>query len=122
MDASRVLPRAMIGTALLNGAMGYVMLISYLICMGNVKEVRQSKTGFPFIQVFFNSTQSHTGTSLMTAILIIMTLCGTVSNVATSSREMFAFARDRGMPFSKFFSHVSDRIPHLYYFLFVLAC
>ena len=106
-DASRVLPRAMMGTALLNGSMGYIMLISYLICMGNVEEVRKTPTGFPFIQVFFNSTQSHVGASLMTVILIIMTMCGTVSNVATASREMFAFARDNGMPFSKFPAYVS---------------
>ena len=94
------------GTALLNGAMGYVMLISYLICMGDVAEVRKTATGFPFIQVFFNSTGSHAGASAMTAILIIMTMCGTVSNVATASREMFAFARDNGMPFSRFPAYV----------------
>ncbi|PGH16040.1 hypothetical protein AJ79_02020 [Helicocarpus griseus UAMH5409] len=105
-DASVVLPRAMMGTALLNGAMGYVMLISYLICMGNIEEVTKSPTGFPFIQVFYNSTQSHAGASIMTSILIVMCICGSVSNVATASREMFAFARDRGMPFSDFLSYV----------------
>jgi hypothetical protein len=31
-----------------------------------------------------------------------MCLCSTISNVATASRQMFAFARDRGMPCSDF--------------------
>ncbi|TVY59694.1 putative amino-acid permease [Lachnellula suecica] len=30
----------------------------------------------------------------------------TISNVATASRQMFAFARDRGIPFARFFSHI----------------
>lgn len=105
-DASRVLPLAMMGTALLNGALGYIMLISYLICMGNVEEVMESPTGFAFIQVFYNSTQSRVGASVMTTILIILTMCGTISNVATASRQMFAFARDNGMPFSSFLAYV----------------
>lgn len=105
-DASRTLPLAMMGTALLNGALGYIMLISYLICMGDVQEVMDTPTGFPFIQVFFNSTGSHAGASVMTAILIILCMCGTISNVATASRQLFAFARDNGVPFSGFLAYV----------------
>ena len=110
-DASRVLPLAMMGTAILNGVLGYVMLISYLTCMGNVEEVMDSPTGFAFIQVFYNSTQSRIGASVMTTILIILTVCGTISNVATASRQMFAFARDKGMPFSSFLAYVSAPSP-----------
>lgn len=94
------------GTAILNGALGYIMLISYLICMGDVHEVMESPTGFAFIQVFFNSTGSHAGASVMTAILIILCMCGTISNVATASRQLFAFARDNGVPFSPFLAYV----------------
>lgn len=36
-----------------------------------------------------------------------MTFCSTVSLVATASRQMFAFARDRSLPFAAFLSHVS---------------
>lgn len=36
-----------------------------------------------------------------------MTFCSTVSLVATASRQMFAFARDRSFPFAAFLSHVS---------------
>ena len=43
----------------------------------------------------------------MTAILITLTTCGCITNVATASRQMFAFARDGGLPFSTFLSHVS---------------
>ena len=43
----------------------------------------------------------------MACIIILMALCSTISNVATASRQMFAFARDQGLPFSEFLSQVS---------------
>lgn len=42
----------------------------------------------------------------MTCIITLLTLCSAVSNVATASRQMFAFARDRGLPAADFLSHV----------------
>lgn len=35
-----------------------------------------------------------------------MAIFGAVNNVATSSRQLFAFARDHGLPFGAFLSHV----------------
>lgn len=91
----------------LNGALGFVMLVTYCFCLGNVEEILGTKTGYPFIQVFYNVTNSLGGASAMTAILITLTVCGCISNVATASRQLFAFARDGGLPFSPFLAHVS---------------
>lgn len=90
----------------LNGALGFVMLVTYLFCVGDLNEVLKTETGYPFIQVFYNATGSKGGASAMTSILIVLTICGCISNVATASRQLFAFARDGGMPFSSFLSHV----------------
>ncbi|EON66770.1 hypothetical protein W97_06018 [Coniosporium apollinis CBS 100218] len=105
-DASKTLPRAMVATALVNGALGFVMVVSFCMVLGSPEEILASPTGQPFIQVFYNVTQSYAGTSVMTAILIVMATFGTVTNVATSSRQVWAFARDRGLPFSPFLAHV----------------
>lgn len=43
----------------------------------------------------------------MAVIITIMTFCSTVSLVVTASRQIFAYARDRGLPFTSFLSHVS---------------
>lgn len=91
----------------LNGALGFVMLVTYCFCLGNVEEILGTKTGYPFIQVFYNVTNSLGGASAMTAILITLTVCGCISNVATASRQLFAFARDGGLPFSPFLAQVN---------------
>lgn len=105
-DASRVLPSAMVWATFFNGLLGLVMLITFCFCLGNVDDVLNSPTGVPIIQVLYNSTGSMAGTTVLTVILILLSLIGTITCVAASSRQMWAFARDKGFPFSDFIAFV----------------
>ncbi|KAK5705709.1 hypothetical protein LTR17_021444 [Elasticomyces elasticus] len=105
-DASRTLPLAMIWTAAVNGAMGFVMIVTFCMFIGDLEAALSGPTGYPFISVFYNVTQSKAGTSVMTSILIIMLLFGCVTNFATSSRQLWAFSRDQGTPFARWLSAV----------------
>ncbi|KAK4665160.1 uncharacterized protein QC763_510710 [Podospora pseudopauciseta] len=109
-DASKSLPRAMIATALLNGVSGFVMVVTYCMVLGDLESVLQTPTMMPFIQVFYNAVGSYGGVTAMTCIMIIMASCGVVNNIATSSRQLWAFARDRGVPFSGWFAKVHPRL------------
>jgi choline transport protein len=105
-DASWVLPRAMMWTALLNGTLGFAMLVTFCFCLGNIEDILANPDIMPFVQVFFNATKSEAGTSVLMVIFIILTICGVISQVASASRQMFAFARDNGLPFSRFLARV----------------
>jgi len=105
-DASWVLPRAMMWTAVLNGSLGFAMLITFCFCLGNIEDILANPDIMPFVQVFFNATKSEAGTSVLMTIFIILTICGVISQVASASRQMFAFARDDGLPFSKFLARI----------------
>jgi choline transport protein len=43
----------------------------------------------------------------MTFIIMLMLTSACISEVATASRQLWSFARDKGLPFSNFLSHVS---------------
>ncbi|KAK5680102.1 hypothetical protein LTR17_027574, partial [Elasticomyces elasticus] len=60
-----------------------------------------TRTGYPFIQVFYTVTNSHVGTTLMTVIMNLPLIGSVIACVATSSRQIWSFARDEGVPFSK---------------------
>ena len=50
-DASRVLPLSMMWTAVLNGVLGWIMLVTFCFCIGDVETALETPTGYPFIQV-----------------------------------------------------------------------
>ena len=96
----------MVWTLILNGATGFVMIVTFAFCVGDIDQVMASTTGFAFIQVFLNSTGSVPAATGMTVVIMIMQFCATISNVATTSRQIYSFARDQGLPFSSFFAQV----------------
>ncbi|KAK8091325.1 GABA-specific permease [Apiospora phragmitis] len=112
-DAAKTLPRSMIWTTFFSGAFeyvcaflgkGWVMLITFCSCLGDINEVISSPT--PFITVFHNATQTKSGATAMSAFVIVMTVAGNLTGVATASRQLWAFSRDQGMPLSGWFAHV----------------
>lgn len=106
-NASTVVPWCMICTILLNGSLGFAVVLALCFCVGDLNEALASPTGYDFIQVFFNATKSNAATSAMTAVLITLVICATFGFLASASRQTWAFARDQGLPFSNFLSHVS---------------
>lgn len=84
------------------------MVITFAFCVGpNVEDILASPTGYPFMAVFYNSTKSTVSATIMSAFILLMLVSANLSIVATASRQLFAFARDEGLPFSAWFARVS---------------
>ena len=58
------------------------------------------------MQVFYNAVRSTRGATAMSVFITIMFFFGLLTFVATSSRQLYAFARDKGLPFSTWFGTV----------------
>lgn len=101
-DASRALPLGMMWTLILNGFTGFVMVITFAFCIGDLESAISPRYSYAYIDVFYTATNNKAGATVMSSLITLMCLCSTISNVATASRQMFAFARDRGMPCSDF--------------------
>jgi amino acid transporter len=56
--------------------------------------------------MFFNSTQSLTATDIMTAVIIVNFTAANIACLAAASRQVWAFARNHGLPFSNFIAPV----------------
>lgn len=100
----------MIFTILLNGSLGFGMLIAVSFCIGNIDDALNTPTGFPFIEIFAQATRSITGSTIMTSIIIVLVISATIGLLAASSRVMWAFARDNGLPGSTYLARVSQPI------------
>ncbi|PWY73732.1 GABA permease [Aspergillus heteromorphus CBS 117.55] len=110
---SRDAPLAMIMSVGMGAVTGFVFLLTLCFCIGDITATADSSTGVPVIQIFYDSTQSKVGTCFMASMIAVIMMVSSVSLVAEGSRSLFAFARDRGMPFSGILSRVAKgrRIP-----------
>lgn len=107
-NASTIVPWCMVATIALNGTLGFAICIAFSFTLGNLNDALTTATGYDFIEVFYNATGNLAGSSVMTAILIALVTCASFGFLATSSRQTWAFARDRGLPFSDFLSYVGS--------------
>lgn len=103
-NASRIVPGAMIFSLVVNGLLGFVMLLAILFCLGDADTVLASPTGFPFMAVFQQGVQSLGGATTMSAVVTALVVCASISIVASASRMTWSFARDRGLPGWKWLS------------------
>jgi amino acid transporter len=90
---------------------------SYAFCIGDISAALSSRTGFPFIYVLQNATKSVVGTIGFVIVVLVLLVMITISALASSSRQLFAFARDDGLPFSKWLGAVSTSPPAIKIFI-----
>jgi choline transport protein len=76
-----------------NAILGLLVIVTLAFTSGDVQRIMQTPTGEPFIQIFYDVTQSKAAATMMASIVVIL-LC--------------SFARDRGFPASSWLSHVCE--------------
>ena len=107
-DAGVTVPRTMFWSYTLNGLLGVIILITYLFCITDLTAALNDPSTYPILWVCQN-TLSRGGVNALAIILLIMVFAGTVSFNISTSRQTWSFARDNGLPFSKWLSHVEPK-------------
>ena len=110
-NAEVVVPWSMVTTTLLNGSLGFAIVIAVLFVTTDITAALASPTGvlgYPFMQIFYDATGSKAGSSVLIVVMIIMDIAATIAFIATASRLIWAFARDRGLPGWRSVSKVSS--------------
>ncbi|RDW84572.1 hypothetical protein BP6252_02162 [Coleophoma cylindrospora] len=105
-NASLNVPRAMWWSYILNVTMGLVMLVTMLFCIGSLDDALNSNA--PYLNLFLNTGSEAVALTLM-IILLILVFSGNITALATTSRELWAFSRDRGFPCSNWISKINRR-------------
>ena len=97
-NASVIVPRAIVWSIVLNGILGFGMLIAVLFCIGDIDTVLNAPYIYPYIEIFVQGTGNVGASTGMAVIIIVLAICTTIAVLASSSRMTWAFARDRGLP------------------------
>ncbi|CRL21678.1 Amino acid/polyamine transporter I [Penicillium camemberti] len=84
---------------------GSIFLIVLLFVAGNMETVTTSAAG-PLLQILVDATKSNVGGICLLMLPLVCLVFAIISVMTTSSRMIFAFARDGGLPASRFFAKV----------------
>lgn len=90
----------------INGAMSLSFMITLLFCLGDPEVALSTPTGYPIIQIAYGATGSRAATIVLCSFIVWNGMIAMFSSLASVSRLTWAFARDHGLPFSKFFGYV----------------
>src|SRR5436309_3144566 len=97
----------MVLTVVINTVFAFSFILCLLYCIGDPETVL-SLPGLPILTVFYEATKNVAATNILMTLIVIVSCVGNFSIFASVSRLTWAFARDRGLPFSEFFSYVSN--------------
>lgn len=111
-DAGRYVPISIFWSYVGNGIMAIIFLITYLFSIESVDDALSDPTGYPFIYVFKTAVNTA-GVNGLTIMTLIIVIAANISFNASTARQTFAFARDNGLPFSKWIGkvHPTKQIP-----------
>ncbi len=107
VQAARNVPRGILRSVLVSGTAGWIMVASFVLAMPDLREAaRQGANVFPWLmaQVF----PGVPGKLLWIGIVLANYLCG-LASITSTSRMIYAFARDGGLPWSTILRRVSPR-------------
>ena len=108
-NAAVVVPRSIMTGILINGSLGFAMVLTILFRAGDIDQALAENPAFPFMAIFKHAVNSTSGAAVMASLLVILSISATVGFLASSSRVFWAFSRDKGLPGWRTLSKVRGR-------------
>ncbi|KAE9369601.1 amino acid transporter [Stipitochalara longipes BDJ] len=108
-DARKDAPKAIIWAVWIGAITGFIFLVAVCFCIVDIDAAASTPTGVPIFEIFESATRSFAAGMVLSVQISIISLVSLAFLCAQSSRLAFAFARDGGLPFSKFFSKVDAK-------------
>lgn len=106
-NAAVVVPRSLMTGIMINGSLGFAMILTLLFRAGDIEQALQENPAYPFMAIFKHAVNSTAGAAIMASLIMVLATSATVGLLASSSRVFWAFSRDKGLPGWRFLSQVS---------------
>lgn len=109
-NASYGVPIGICGSISVCGLLGWIIIIVINACISkDIEAVLDSPTGFPIAQLFYDSLGRRWAIALMSLMAACQWLMGS-SLITACSRQIWAFARDDGLPFCSIVKVVNKKL------------
>lgn len=107
-NAAYVTPLAIALALTTTAILGWVLIIVFTLCMGSdIDYLLNSQSGQPIVELFHFSMGKTSAIAFLSLAFVVIWFCGAVAMCATS-RSIWSFARDRGLPYYKFWYNLNE--------------
>lgn len=106
----RMVPIAIMGTVAIGFVTSWFYSIAIFFSMSNLDGLQTTSTLVPILALFYQALGSKAGAIVLESLFIATGIWCLVASHTWQSRLCWSFARDGGLPFSKFLSHVDPRV------------
>ncbi|KAK3712078.1 hypothetical protein LTR37_009169 [Vermiconidia calcicola] len=106
VDASEKLPLVLWRSVGISWIFALITTVLLAVYIPDISRILKSPTGYPFIEVFYEAfgylyaPGARTLTTVLVALFLVTSVTATANQVTASSRQLFGFARDGGIPFA----------------------
>jgi choline transport protein len=96
--SSVVVPRSMLLAVVMNGALGFAMLIAFLFSAGNLEQLLEATAEYPFMGIIQSATQSQSAMIVLSTLVSFLQACAGIAAISSGSRMLWSFAREQAIP------------------------
>jgi choline transport protein len=107
-DAAKSVPKAMMSIYLVNFCLIFPAILTVCYHIPSVGDALADPTTYPTIYVLRQSMSAGWMTVIL-VIVVLLLICSNITYLAAVTRDLFAFARDQGLPFSNWIAKVDEK-------------
>ncbi|CAG7923778.1 unnamed protein product [Penicillium olsonii] len=105
-------PKAMVGTVIINTLAGFLFLVPLIFVPPDIQILNALQSGQPVPTIIKSAIGSSVGSFMLLLPLIVLSLLCVIGCTTAVSRSTWAFARDGGIPGSKWWKRINnDGVP-----------
>ncbi|KAF2011870.1 amino acid transporter [Aaosphaeria arxii CBS 175.79] len=99
-------PIAILLSIIVGGVTGTIFILVMLFSLTDPDRVFSTKTGLAIVELIYQATNNRAATVIMTLMLSVCFVNGTLGSMTSGSRLLYAMARDKGVIFPEFFGRI----------------
>lgn len=109
-DAALQTPLAIASALTVTALLGWVLVIVFTLTLGtDLNQLLNSQSGQPIVEIYYNAMGKKAAIAYLSLAFVILWFCGAVATCSTS-RGVWSFSRDKGLPYSPFWAHVNRKV------------
>ncbi|KAJ5634217.1 choline transport protein [Penicillium herquei] len=109
-NSSTAVPQSMLAAVLINGGMGFGIMIAFLFTAGDITTILKSGAAYPFINILEDATGSKSAAITLSSMVSALQICAGLAGISSGSRMLWAFSREKAIPGWQWISQVQTRV------------